>query len=198
MKKLFLSAVVAGVMAYHGVTSAKAAFVIDINQVGSNVVATGSGTIDLTDLTNASSSSSSAAEIAPVLGLITMTSTQFDIYNTFTGPGSFGSGGATFANMSSGSAFTLEPNVDVIGVPHLYVSGSALSDSATYNSTTLTMLGLTPGTYVWNWGSGAHADNVTLQIGPVVTPLPTALPLFASGLVGLGLLGWRRKKSAAG
>jgi hypothetical protein len=31
----------------------------------------------------------------------------------------------------------------------------------------------------------------------VVTPLPDALPLFASGLVGLGLLGWRRKRKAA-
>jgi hypothetical protein len=29
----------------------------------------------------------------------------------------------------------------------------------------------------------------------VVTPLPSALPLFATGLGGLGLLGWRRKKS---
>jgi len=27
-------------------------------------------------------------------------------------------------------------------------------------------------------------------------PLPGALPLFATGLVGLGLLGWRRKKKA--
>jgi hypothetical protein len=27
-------------------------------------------------------------------------------------------------------------------------------------------------------------------------PLPAALPLFATGLVGLGLLGWRRKKKA--
>jgi hypothetical protein len=30
-----------------------------------------------------------------------------------------------------------------------------------------------------------------------VVPLPAALPLFASGLVGLGLLGWRRKRKAA-
>ena len=30
-----------------------------------------------------------------------------------------------------------------------------------------------------------------------VTPIPTALPLFASGLAGLGLLGWRRKKKTA-
>jgi hypothetical protein len=29
------------------------------------------------------------------------------------------------------------------------------------------------------------------------TPLPAALPLFASGLGALGLLGWRRKKKAA-
>ncbi len=32
---------------------------------------------------------------------------------------------------------------------------------------------------------------------PVVTPLPAALPLFATGLVGLGLLGWRKKRKAA-
>ena len=29
------------------------------------------------------------------------------------------------------------------------------------------------------------------------TPLPAAFPLFATGLGGLGLLGWRRKKKAA-
>jgi hypothetical protein len=30
--------------------------------------------------------------------------------------------------------------------------------------------------------------------GPTVTPLPAALPLFATGIGGLGLLGWRRKR----
>jgi hypothetical protein len=29
------------------------------------------------------------------------------------------------------------------------------------------------------------------------TPLPAALPLFASGLGAMGLLGWRRKRKAA-
>ena len=33
---------------------------------------------------------------------------------------------------------------------------------------------------------------------PGVVPIPGALPLFATGLAGLGLLGWRRKKTAAG
>jgi hypothetical protein len=31
---------------------------------------------------------------------------------------------------------------------------------------------------------------------PVVTPLPAAFPLFATGIGGLGLLGWRRKRKA--
>src|SRR5262249_14911127 len=29
------------------------------------------------------------------------------------------------------------------------------------------------------------------------TPLPAAFPLFATGLAGLGLLGWRRRKAQA-
>jgi hypothetical protein len=33
-------------------------------------------------------------------------------------------------------------------------------------------------------------------LGFLVTPLPAALPLFATGLDALGLLGWRRKKAA--
>jgi hypothetical protein len=43
--------------------------------------------------------------------------------------------------------------------------------------------------------------NGSLQIESiavlVVTPLPASLPLFATGLGALGLLGWRRKRKAA-
>ena len=37
--------------------------------------------------------------------------------------------------------------------------------------------------------------NVNTFDGLSDIPLPAALPLFASGLAGLGLLGWRRKKA---
>ena len=36
--------------------------------------------------------------------------------------------------------------------------------------------------------------NILLEPGGGAAPLPAALPLFASGLGGLGLLGWRRKR----
>ena len=39
-------------------------------------------------------------------------------------------------------------------------------------------------------------DNYSVST-PDTTPLPAALPLFATGLGGLGLLGWRRKRKAA-
>jgi hypothetical protein len=35
------------------------------------------------------------------------------------------------------------------------------------------------------------------QVGGFATPLPAALPLFATVIGGLGLLGWRRKRKAA-
>ena len=41
-------------------------------------------------------------------------------------------------------------------------------------------------------------DNVSVSGAAPAVPLPAALPLFATGLAGLGLLGWRRKKAAAG
>jgi len=38
--------------------------------------------------------------------------------------------------------------------------------------------------------------NILLPEGAYVTPLPAALPLFATGLGVLGLIGWRRKRKA--
>ena len=43
-----------------------------------------------------------------------------------------------------------------------------------------------------------YVTDISFDTPSSVTPLPAALPLFATGLVGLGLLGWRRKKAAAG
>jgi uncharacterized protein (TIGR03118 family) len=57
--------------------------------------------------------------------------------------------------------------------------------------------GGSPDTLFFTDGIDGETHGLFGAINPVV-PLPGALPLFATGLVGLGLLGWRRKKAAAG
>ena len=47
-------------------------------------------------------------------------------------------------------------------MPQGYVSGAALSDSMTFNNATFASLGVTPGTYVWSWGTGLANQNFTL------------------------------------
>jgi len=47
-----------------------------------------------------------------------------------------------------------------------------------------------------NLGGGVPLDY-QFPLDFVVTPLPAALPLFATGLGALGLLGWRRKRKVA-
>jgi hypothetical protein len=52
----------------------------------------------------------------------------------------------------------------------------------------------------WEGAGGEVGDTITVDFSvgdPVATPLPPTLPLFASGLGALGLLGWRRKRKNA-
>ena len=74
-------------------------------------------------------------------------------------------------------------------MPPGYLSGAALSDSMTFNNATFASLGVTPGTYVWSWGTGAN-QNFTLQIG-AVPDAGSTLPLL--GFASLGLVALRRK-----
>jgi hypothetical protein len=60
---------------------------------------------------------------------------------------------------------------------------------------------------LWQDGSSGQASllqqawtidqSLTIGSGAPAVPLPAALPLFASGIGALSLLGWRRKKKAA-
>jgi hypothetical protein len=56
-----------------------------------------------------------------------------------------------------------------------------------------------PNTYQYvNFAAGTFAvATLSFDLAPSTTPLPAALPMFASGLGALGLLGWRRKKRSA-
>ena len=183
--------------------SAQAGYIVTLQQVGPNVVATGSGAINLTGLTFSQSSSLNPGLRPHILGvyggtfiLTGPTSSSVNSYLGGTGPTSFGAlfAGVSFA--SSGSGDMVGISVDYWGDVHIivptgYVSGTFLSDSATYNDQTIAILGVTPGTYVWAWGTGAN-QNFTLQISTPPIPGPpvaitnpaTLIASFAANLNG--------------
>ncbi|MBV9008587.1 MAG: VPDSG-CTERM sorting domain-containing protein [Verrucomicrobia bacterium] len=173
-------------------STARADYIVTLQQVGPNVVATGSGAIDLTPLTFVGSETAKAL-LVPIDGVINTgpaTDQPIDAYSGLLGPAAFGTGNGGVANIGSG---------DIVGVhnflfklflfvPQGYVSGTPLSDSSTYDNATFASLGVTPGTYEWTWGTGAN-QNFTLQIGTSRVPdSGSTLVLLGASLLGLFLV----------
>jgi hypothetical protein len=179
---------------------AHAAYVVTIVESGLNVVMTGSGTINLAGFHNPyPMSGEPPAALWPDVGTILIGAPGFqytDDYVPFSGPASFGGGGSTITSIGTGDRVGVrqDPDRTAIVVPQGYVSGSHLSSSSTFDDATFASLGVTLGTYVWTWGTGATLDSFTLKITDEAPPVPEpgSLALLATGLVGLGLK-WRRK-----
>jgi VPDSG-CTERM motif len=160
-----------------GITQSARAYSVTLQQVGSNVVASGSGPINLTGLTFFLPGIDFTARIRAGGGVIITGppggSGDVDVYTGFTGPTSFGSGFFFFPNTGSGDIVGIDAQSSfggLLAVPPGYVSGTALSDSMTFNNATLASLGVTPGTYVWTWGTGLENQNFTLIIGGAGVP----------------------------
>ena len=159
------------------VRPAQAGYIVTLQQVGSDVVATGSGAIDVNGLT-----------LGPFRGFR-------DVYSGRTiGPTSFGgfplsippsSSSGTRVGIATRGIYEFS-----LFVPTGYVSGTFLSGSVTYSGETLASLGVTPaslgvtpGTYVWKWGSGAN-QNFTLQIKTPV--LASTAIWYFNNIAGIG------------
>jgi hypothetical protein len=192
---------------------AEAAYVVTIEQVGTDVVATGSGSIDFDALAlygdELDSSLIAASGGALIIGPTTPTDDAY--YSGIAGPAiAFGTGGEFFPGSGGGAIVGLgtfdETSGGVVAVPLDYVSGAPLGTSAaTFADATIASLGLTPGSYVWSWGSGPTADTFTLDIAGTVVgasvPEPATWAMMLLGLAGLMLLRERadsRLRAAAG
>jgi PEP-CTERM motif len=179
-------------------SSAKATFIETLKQQGADVVATGSGTIDLTDLVFLLGPTSNNPAIHPSSAyILTGAANSVFLYGDISGPTSFGIGASVSASSGSGDLVGIfgSATADVILVPSTYSSGSSLADTATFDSQTFASLGATPGTYIWTWGTGAHADSFKLQIGAV--PEPSSALLLAVGLSAFAFIRRRRRVLAA-
>jgi hypothetical protein len=172
------------------------AFTITLEQMGSNVVANGSGPINLTGLIfQGTIPMGLGAAVFASRGIINTGPTShplIDLYAGVTGPTSFGSGVGVTADTGSGDFVVMQGFQNLLAVPEGYLSGQALSDSMTFNNETLASLGVTPGTYEWTWGTGLPNQNFTLIIGGAGVPDGgSTVSLLGFGL--LGLVALRRK-----
>jgi PEP-CTERM motif len=175
--------------------SAQAAYVATFQEIGGNVVEMSSGSFDLTDLI-ALEPVSSAQALQPHTA--TFLSGDLDVaqiwYDGVTGPSNFGPG--------TGSAEPDSSHGDAIGImgptflfaPADYINGAPLSETSTWLNQTFASLGLTPGTYVYSWGAGAHADTFTIDVAGSAPPVPepSTWAMMLIGFTGLGYAALRR------
>jgi PEP-CTERM motif len=177
------------------IAHANSTFTATLTQVGPNVVATGSGTIDLTGLSSFGSTTF-PPELYPAHGILGIGPfNTVDTYSGLSGPFSFGTGFGGFPSTTSGDSVFLEDFALDIEVPHGYVSGTSLSGSATYSGT-LASLNVTPGTYIWTWDSGENSYVLNIPPAPAV-PEPGTFSLLALALAGLAVLRGRRRSRAS-
>jgi hypothetical protein len=171
--------------------TAQAASIIDITQVGPDVVTTGSGTLNLTGLGFTGTSITVGPELVPGLAIAFVGFGAVDFYFGASGPLSFGPSFATHSTGSgSGVLFGISGFDSTIFVPQGYVSGTPLSATNTYANQTFSSLGLTPGTYVFTWSS----DSLTVVIALVPEPA-SIVHVGIGGLMGIVYYAWRRRRA---
>lgn len=179
--------------------AAHAQVTITIFQSGLDVDASATGKLNLAGLNFSGNGAPLQTDLVRgldgfvVLGNI---NTAYVVYTGFTGPITYGSGARFDASSGSGDPFAISGPFNQLAVPKGYTSGNLINGSAVFSGQTLSTLGLTPGTYLYNLPN----DTVTVQIGAAPTAVPEPSSVVSMGLGGVGLLGLllrARKRSRA-
>lgn len=174
------------------VAQARTAFtVMDLvmEEVGSDVIVTYSGGVDLSGLTP--SNDPGIATILSTSGTFAAVAGGTDFYSgTITGL-AFGAAGPSINGTATGSSFGFFKSDGVLAVPSGYVTGGSISGSATFANTTLAGFGAQIGMFSYLVGGSTINLDIRAPIASAV-PLPAGAGLMCAGLMGLGALGRRR------
>lgn len=170
-----------------------AALLLQVEQLGDDVVITGSGSANTAALTNEGSDNTwtnvlTDSQIAA--GPDAFFNGQVTFWSGITGPASFGSDLTFSQNPDSGSgalfgivASNLTPSPQVF-LPQGYISSASLTGTSTFLNSSLISLGFAPGsTFTWSWGSGGSADSFVLNIlSTSPAQAPASLPIAGASL----------------
>jgi VPDSG-CTERM motif len=194
MKKLTLVfAILLGLAA-----SSRAGVTIDVTQVGSNVVFTTSGSLDLTGASAVSTGPGYGLGFigaAPNWYIGTGSGTGWKSYALSSYAPSFGTSGTYYSSPTSsiGDDFFIwgfggsDPRQ--VGVDTGYVSGAAISSVMTFNGATIAGLFLTAGVYNYTIPN----DTIVLRIGSGVSVPDTGVTVGLLGFALIGLAAARRR-----
>jgi hypothetical protein len=157
-----------------------AELIVTIYQSGSSVVATYTGTMNTASLFSVTTQNVTSTFIASCGSeFMNINSTPAEIYGATTaisGPSNLGPpcpGTTYLPSTHSGDDFGFL--MGSIYLPKSYVGGSTLSGMDTWDSTTISGLGLTSGTYTYTWGTDSAADLIVFDIAAVPEPASVGL-----------------------
>ena len=166
-----------------------AGYTVHVKEVGGDVVAEGSGSINTDALTFSTGITQPLVRSGQALLYTGGTANTQAIVviadgGALTGPTSFGTAPTpTHANTVSGDFVGILGETSRLFVPPGYLSQTPLTSSATWSGSTLASLGLTPDLYTWTWGTGETADSFTVVIGgpfPQVIAFSSTAPVNAT------------------
>lgn len=177
---------------------------IEVQQSGSTVVATASGSFNTVNATNYGLiSNTSPSNLSGNNGVarIGTFSGQVDAYQLSSPFANFGTLSSQFATSTSGVGFGTTTLISGLGLPAGtplfllptgYISGTALFSTAIWDNSSISSLGLTAGTYTALFND----QTVTLRIAPGVAAVPEPAT-WALMLIGFGAIGAtvRRRRS---
>jgi hypothetical protein len=173
-----------------------AGVILTIQQSGSNVVASETGSLNTTGFTRTVINSPWVTLLNPSSGFAILgpyAGFGDGYVGSLTGPSSFGPGGEESSFVGSGPKVGIEAT-GALFVPPGYVSGTAITGStATFSGATFSSLGITPGIYLWTWGSGATADSFEIVAGSV--PEPASVVMLSLGLATVAGMASRPRRA---
>jgi hypothetical protein len=171
----------------------EAAIQLRVDQVGNDVVVTGSGRANLSGLTFVSTANdfqNIITDIQIFAGPNSFNAGQVDYYDgVLTGPTTISSNFFLVEEpdptASSGNLFGIQADIYRLILPQGYTTNTDLSGISTFRNVTIAGMGLTPGTGTWTWGSIANGtfDSINLVVVPGPLPIAGAAITF----------GWARK-----